>query len=162
MGSTWRMRFTVQGQRWGPSNWLGKDFGARSTGGTLGEGVYHSSFWGKQQDPKGRATRSKRQSHKIQKAKPEEQRLEAIKRLRRSKQGKRWGQARVDEAGQQTGERGRKELPEEAAHAGVYSSLSPEGNIMSLCLPCQKISKGKSPPSLNTGSYRGQSTAATS
>lgn len=35
---------SIRTARWGPLNWLGKDFGARSTGGTLGERVYHSSF----------------------------------------------------------------------------------------------------------------------
>ena len=33
-----------RGHRWGPLNWLGKDFGARSIGGTVGEGVYCSGF----------------------------------------------------------------------------------------------------------------------
>lgn len=44
----------------------------------------------------------------------------------------------------------------------VYSSLSHEGNIMSLCLLSQQILKGKSSPSLHADSYRAQSTAATS
>lgn len=54
VGTTWRMRCAVQGHRWGPLNWLGKDFGARSIGRTLGEVINHNSFWGKQQDSKGK------------------------------------------------------------------------------------------------------------
>lgn len=53
---------------------------------------------------------------------------------------------------QQTGEEGRggQKTKIYAVHAWVYSSLSLEGNIISLCLLCQQIPKGKRPLSANT------------
>lgn len=67
--------YMVQGHRWVPLNCLGKDFGTRTTGGAPGKGEFITAAFG--------------ESNKIQKTKPEKQKLEAITKLRRSKQEKR-------------------------------------------------------------------------
>lgn len=133
--STQGMQYAVERLQ-GGRHWI---VWARTLGLGVQEGPWESEF----------ITVAFEESNKIQKVKPEERRLEAMKCLQKSKQGNRWGQAGVDEMEQQTGEEGRGGQKTKM-HAGVYSSLSLEGNIISLCLLCQQIPKGKRPLLIQT------------